>query len=543
MTTGSGWSKLFAGSSAGRRRGSAERGDARTSRAKINPPPSATQPLFHISLVILTVGVLLCRFGGLNPESLRLDDQWLALIATRMSFSEFLQLRPPTPIGFVAVQSFLARLWPDPEWPLQVAPVTASVLQVPLFAALLRRITSCSYLALLGAVLLAVNPQLADYGVTAKHYASDSLATVCLLWFGYPLLLRWNSRRAFAFVGVAAVALLFAFPSVFTSVALVSAAVLFCLLREDQRRLHLFALASWLSLTVVLGMLYFVLLRGQSNLGMRLYWADYFIHFDTAAEALQSSAILGYSAISGALPDLIRLAAILAAVGLAACMAVGRRSLGVCLGLILLGAYLAAALRIYPLGTGRTDIHLYPVVITLIVLAIDAGLRWLRVAGTPKAVAVGALCVAAALLGRVSVYEHVADADVVRQLERLANAEQLVLIYPHAEFAVAYYTDWPAEFRHSAIYAHGFAMEFSRPGTKKLPPPDSGEDYPLQLQRTIDQFLGGEESELLYVATHIFPPGHELIRHTIRRNGFVPVSAMDRPQAQLLRYRRGGGQR
>jgi hypothetical protein len=88
-----------------------------------------------------------------------------------------------------------------------------------------------------------------------------------------------------------------------------------------------------------------------------------------------------------------------------------------------------------------------------------------------------------------------------------------------------------------SAYAHGFELAFERQNTLKLPPPDGNPDYPRRLACLISEFLASG-NRVFYIATHIYPPGHEFIQSIVEESGFEPRWFLNRPNGQLIMYER-----
>ena len=490
---------------------------------------------FWWPIVGLTVLATYWRLQGVDPPSLRLDDQWLAILVTKLSVGDFLQFRPPVPAGFAAVQALLARVWSDPEWPLQVIPLAAGVLQLPLMAWLGLRLTGRPSLAFLGMVLLLLNPNIAQYAVTPKHYTVDSLVTVGLISIGLPLLSCWTTKRAMAIAMAGLISPLFSFPSTFVSLAIVNAASVVAL---TQRELRLRAVAWWAGFHAALGLVYWFLLRTQSNDAMQSYWSSHFLGSDPSSTGGGEAPTTSWSAVTEAFPVPLHSLAFVAVVGLLLCFVDRKRyPIGLCLSLFFGGVLLAATLEIYPLGTGRTDIYSYPISILAVLLAAEWLFRVPRLRAVAGGVVFALSTALLILIGAESRYEEGEDALLVRLLSERVRAEDLVVIYPHAEFAVGYYSDWPFQPGPSLVYAHGFELVFDRGNTLKLPPPDRTQEYPLVVNSLLSGFLPRGE-RVYYIATHIFPRGHEFVQSVLENQGLEPVWRVARPRGELICYER-----
>ena len=93
------------------------------------------------ALAALCIVAAVLRGAGLDPASLWLDDQWVGIVVGQIDWRQYLELRPPVPIGFVAVEAWVAAVSSDPEWPLQIVPFLSTLAVVPLLSVLVTRWT------------------------------------------------------------------------------------------------------------------------------------------------------------------------------------------------------------------------------------------------------------------------------------------------------------------------------------------------------------------------------------------------------------------
>jgi hypothetical protein len=474
----------------------------------------------------------------MDPPSLWLDDQWVAIAVRKMSPGVFLQLKPAVPIGFAAVEAGLARLFPDPEWPLQRFPVLCSLAQLPLIALLVLRLTKRRALAFVAAALLLLDPMGATYAVTVKQYASDGLATVLLLLVGLPLLEQWRLRTAALTAAVALVAILFSFPSCFVSVPLLNLAALAALRsRRSSADRRWWGLGVVVAFDVALLLAYLFLFRHQSDEAMKAYWARNFIPLDSPRAALEFLSHTGWLGLRAALPAALSPLLVLAPVGLLS-LALDRslRSTALLRAAVILGLLSAAALRLYPVATGRTDLFVHPVILILICVGLNAVTRWKPISRVADAL----LCIAALAalwqIGTPSNYVARDDARIVRALQAEARPEDAVIIYPHAVFAVGYYASWPVEFVRWPEYAHGFDVRVRRPRTLSLLGHRNFVRRPRAFRPLIEEFLATRPPRVLYVGTHLDPSTHRAIQRAIGDAGYALAEREDAPAAQLLVY-------
>ncbi len=94
---------------------------------RLRLPPRLHAPLFWGLLGAVTVVALVQRWPGLNPSSLYLDDVWAAFLVKAAGAGEILEVRPPAPLGFLAVLKTLRAALGDRAWVLQVLPLAVQL--------------------------------------------------------------------------------------------------------------------------------------------------------------------------------------------------------------------------------------------------------------------------------------------------------------------------------------------------------------------------------------------------------------------------------
>ncbi len=145
-------------------------------------PGTKVLKLLVIGMVgLVTLGALLQRLPGLQPVSLWLDDQWVAVLATAAPISFVLTGDYPCPPGFVLLLKAVVLFAGAGELQLQMFPFLASLAAIPLLAWATTRATGNPALGIIAAVLIAGNVTLAVYGLRVKPYTVDALATATLL--------------------------------------------------------------------------------------------------------------------------------------------------------------------------------------------------------------------------------------------------------------------------------------------------------------------------------------------------------------------------
>jgi hypothetical protein len=223
---------------------------------------------------------------------------------------------------------------------------------------------------------------------------------------------------------------------------------------------------------------------------------------------------------------------VLVLVLVAAAVALWRRPAVGFLLLVPLGvALVLAALDTVPLGTGRTDIYLFPALAMLVAVAFDELGRVFLPAAIAVALALGGLWI----VGRDTPrrYPHEDIAPLVRQIDAASSPADAILIYPHANFAYGLYTSEPIELVESDNYATGFQVRVLRPHVF-LPDPHWRD--PSMYAPTIERIA---QDTVWFVATHARKDAGDL-EELLRARGYERDFVRRRPGAELSRWSRTG---
>jgi len=489
-----------------------------------------------IALVIgLTARAAWLRAPAWNPPSLFFDDQWVGIVATRMTVSDYLALRPPVPAGFALLLASLARLFADPEWPLQLLPTACSVALVPLTGWTLHRLTGRPALGLLAAAMVVVDPRLATFGVRVKPYALDALLAV-----GLVLLATWVARapdrsRHGVLAAAAVMAALLSFPALFVGGALVGAFLLLGL-RAGRDRARASLLAT-LVFTAGGGLVYVLLLRGAARLPLSVYWRSYLLPTGDAGEAARFLLTRGVGFLTGPFPRSLEWLCLLVPVGLS--ILLWRRAtrwLGVAILLLGIEVVAASALGGYPIGGARTDMYAHGILIILVCCALLPlfSARVSRWSGAVLAVAALALVLSSAKPSR---YPPRRDAELVRRAHATLGPDDTLLLFPAAGIAAGYY--WPGEvLLLPAARPCGFTTVVRHALSETL---DRGRGRgPSATLARLRRLLRAEPPRIVYLATNISGRAHQRIRDTILAAGYEVDGRQRGPVAALTIFRRVG---
>lgn len=495
-----------------------------------------------VLLVALTAWSAWLRAPGLDPRSLWQDDQWAGIVARRMTLAEFWSLRPPIPVGFAGGLAVLARLFPDPEWPLQILPAACSVAQIPFIGWTVLRLTGQPALGLLAAALLLVDPLLSNYAVRVKQYSLDSLLTVGLVFLGMRLAESNDLGRKWALVLAAVAAMLFSFPALFVGIALGGA----FLLRDLEtawrtRGLPPGALLAPAVFAIGAGLIYATVLHGAVRPILVDYWQARFLPLGDLAGVAVFLKGKGVAFFTGAFPDSLAPLALLVPLGLGVALwRPNTRWLGMATLLLWIELLAAAALRRYPVGGGRTDLFAHGLTLVLVCLALAGALsvfkepRWGSVVVATIAVAL------AALLAEPSRYPERRDAALVLKAHALLRPRDGLLLYPSAGLAAGYY--WPGEIRvRREERGCGFNAEVVRPGALTLHANRRLSD-PETLTRQLAPFLASARPRIVYLGP-VAEADERPVAGFVVGSGYEVARVVRAPGAALTLFRRTGLER
>ncbi len=464
---------------------------------------------------------LVRRSSGLDPESLWLDDQWIALALREASFEQLIAMRIPVPLGFVALQKLIAPLQLDPEWPLQIVPMLAGLATIPLFYIVLERllrrppeaarVLQSGVLAV--ATLAAACHATAElYSVRVKHYTLDLLLVIALLGGTIALLQRPSVRRMGALVLGGLVAAGLSFATVFVSLCCVHALALDRALRSwtdraERRRAYGY-LVCGAAFDLAVAALYLSCLRYQSNAAMRVFWQKYFLRFDDV-DALLSFAYhgIGGFALHVMSPFLIVLLVFIP-IGL---RAVHRdpvlRPLSWICGWLIAGLMIAAALQLYPFGPQRTSLFAFPLLWMLAAVGVE---RTLSQAGPSRGWRYGRMLLAAYVIGvsilrpRVS-YSDVRDRQVVEATMKWQRSDDVLLATQASLLAMSYYGERRVSLSPSRVATEAFESSPDWPGVRRLASEDGQRSLrsdPTLANVALHELTSRRPLRILYLSTH-----------------------------------------
>jgi hypothetical protein len=408
---------------------------------------------------------------GINPDSLWLDDQWVATLALHASFVDLLELMPPAPLGFLLLLKLLTSVVGWGDWQLQLLPILFGLAQIPLIGWIAWRATDRVSLGVLAAILLSGSTMFLVFLLRVKQYTLEGLIALILIALALQCV---RSRRAGAFATVV-VAALVALPLSFTAIpvglVLINVLSLHMLRVKDDvnapSRVRVLA-STALYNVAVLSWLGLVQMR-QANETMYEFWWRQYLPIGDAEALREFTGVWLKQFLTGGLPPMLAWLVCIVPIGVVLlCLRRQTRLLGLAFILFYGGMLTLSAMQRYPIGGGRTDIFSYPITILSIVAGIWAVSRYARI--------LPAIILAVVIARMLALFPHPTinyplndDRDTVETIQQMLAPEDGLIIGPYSSWAVACYGDWPIELVRTLESTNGFIALPDRADTVALP--------------------------------------------------------------------------
>lgn len=475
-------------------------------------------PELVIGVLVVTALGLWCRVKGLTHGSLYRDDAWVAL-TSRVPWHDAWRMVGTAP-GFVLFERFWVGLVAPSTWSEQIPTLVASVVAIPVVAAVAWWWGLRKWTVVIVTLLIAIGRINVEYATHLKPYATDVIAGALTLW-GAERFRRGKSAWPFAVVAVVGLAVSFSVAPVVAGGAVVMAV-------EGLRKRRLGSLwGPGLLVAVPIGLLYWRV-RGGISPQLKKSWAANFfdlhsLHaFAHSVQSIFSGLVWGFTDTTPHfhVPGLSK--AIIAGV-LVAC-AIGaltlRRSAVPLAGVV--AAVVASAAQLEPLGTGRTDAYLYPAIALLFALGIEVvGDLAGNVVQVGRPV-VTVLVLAAVLFLAVDVADHrpTYPGGSITPVAQLARTELHshggVIIEGTARWPWTLYEEHPVHLVFSPLYNTGFAPVSTTPGVYIMPGSEIEGGYdPVTAVDAVSRY-----HQVLYVRTDDWPTLGDPLRAALTRAGY-----------------------
>ena len=463
---------------------------------------------FSVTCCSLAALAAFQRWPGLNPSSLYLDDQWAASLIKAGSPGIWWEIMPQIPLGFLLIIKALFHAGGRTDLSLQILSFVCGLLQVPAMGLVAWMLTGRMSLGLLAAALCVLCPGFGEFATRVKPYTLESLLTTAIIGLSIPWARRGDVKALRTLICAALASLMFSFTVLVVSVCLVGTIYAFHAWNE-RRVVRCWAEAGWIAALVVGSILtYLFMARKQTNWSLIEFWEPYYLPWQSARATLNFLGAKGLDAIRLAFPEtLSAYVPWLVAAGLVGALAVKETRL---IGLAFMSFYAAllimAALKMYPMGGGRTDIFGYPVSLLAATSVFVPVLRAKRIGR-----AVGALAALATLLlvweGKDRRFPYINANDSKAAIQFLAGHirdEDGLIVYPHANWAIAYYGKWPYRVIPDDRVANNFSTMILRDRTLTLPSGVGRIQYwnhPDVLAPFLEDFASHEIPAIYYLST------------------------------------------
>ncbi|MEW6083407.1 MAG: glycosyltransferase family 39 protein [Chloroflexota bacterium] len=321
---------------------------------------------------LLIFGAVLRLRQYLSGRSLWADEAMLALNIVNRNFAELfkpLEYDQGAPLGFLFVEKLFNAIFGRHELVLRFFPLLAGLVSLWLFYLLLMSLRGGDSRRsnLLALALFAFNPQLVYYSSESKQYILDADVALGLLLLAIPIFQNQSNRKNFLLLAITGIlALWFSHPALFvlagTGVAL---AIQFLRTREYKNLWGTLGIGLlWLANLTIL---YFINLRNLSrNDYLAEYWSAGFLPLPPWSDLGWIHELIAYQFD-------IRFAPLLVLVLILTGWFVlfrEERNLAVAFALATFFAFLASAMRLYPVN-GRLSLFLIPLGILLLGKTIE----------------------------------------------------------------------------------------------------------------------------------------------------------------------------
>lgn len=379
-----------------------------------------------VVLVLAGVAAVL-RWAALAPDSLWLDDAWAALAHRAGSLRE-VALTGLTSVGFQGVLKAWFSLVGFSELRAQAIPFLAGLAAPGMLHLVLHRSARLPRsAAAVGGALLVVSPVLSIYSTRVKPFTLDAVLVIALLWTGIRLWRSCGGRGDWMLhTGVALVGTVLSAVTAVAATGGFAAGVL-----RSRGRAARWAVASVAAYGAFAGIWWAGALRETAtNETLRRWWQAREVFASGPADLLGLYARVG--------PALVRVEGFLVMGAVAACLAVAvwrRRDLAVLVAVPLAGAGLLSVIGLLPLGGGRTDAYLLPLLATMVAAALPAGL-----AHAWWAAGLALLVASPLLLPRIT-YPDQPAREVVARLVQAAEGSDAIVVLGVSQYPIGLY--WP----------------------------------------------------------------------------------------------------
>ncbi len=430
-----------------------------------------------VALAAITVFGACLRANGFSELGLYRDDAWVALSA-RVGLGEAWHMGLTAP-GFVLFERTFTIIGPSSTTWMQIPIFVAGVVAMPAMYALSRYFGLGRVAGLVAAGVVSLSPICVIYSTRIKEYEADFLLTCVLLALGEAAR-RGPGRRSMGTLAIGSVAAFACSASVAPVLVGVWLALLLTVLRSPGRQWTRSAMGAGAAATFGCGVVALAFYAHPSP-AIQRFWGSSFLHGGSPgsiASSLLSSSwdlvsrVVGLSSID----QTLRVGVVLTCV-LLAILGVRRNASMVAPAATVATAYVASGLHVEPLGTGRTDLYLYP---ALLLLLTAGGTKVVRiVTGGPatshpisgRVAQVGlascAVLIVIVAIGQVHedhpVYPGVAVTTLAAEISRHEQPGDRIFVSELMRYPWALYEQRTLALRFGSDWATGFTVTSTEP--------------------------------------------------------------------------------
>jgi hypothetical protein len=485
-------------------------------------------------LIAVALGgvVLTLVWSSLGPSSLFFDDAWQALVVKAHSFREVMLVSLTAP-GYTLLLRGWFELVGFSELGAQLPSVFFAVL-LPGAAYLIARRRGLNRLAaLLGGALLLSSPVLLTYATHVKQFSLNAFLGLVLVSYAWLIIDEGGTARRWVLLLVLAscATIMSGAVSPVAVGVLLAAAVADTVRGPRHRGWSLAALGGYALFGAAWWLLY---LHHAVNPSLVDIWRDFYIGHDGPLTFLRDVTVALVRLADGftSVPVWISCPALFLAT------LVGARRRWATTLLLLCPVTIAvavAALRLGPLGAGRTDTQLFPAMALLIAYGANDLVKT-RTVQIELAVAVGLISLLPVLVPVAVPYPQ----EDVRPLVELINASghgNPVVVHGWTYWAFALYSDRAITFVESTDPT-GFDVSYADPNVLQLERFGTEAEFERKLEDLDDA------DPVWFVASHFrpdWPDDYAMTLAAFRSIGYRIGQRWDRPGALLIRWDRRGG--
>ena len=417
----------------------------------------------HVLAIVLAAGVLVVHnVGYMLSQPFWVDESWVA-VSTKAPLGSMKWITSSTPIGW----TLLLRLVPGGgQQDLRMLPLLACAGAVALAYYLGRALPLPRYAGVLTATAVLLAPSMLTQS-DLKQYTTEACVSVLILLLVACIESRWTRPRLVAIGVVTAFGFLFTNTSVIVGFSAILALAIASLLRRDLRRLSEVAVVFAAS-AVTSGLIY-LLFHEQLNPLLTTNWGKKGFFMPTNAGLSGALRFIGHHwvllmAVVGW--DLWWLYLLLALVGVASLVALGRPALAMTVPITVLVVIVASAAHKYPFGDLRTSTFWIVLVSVLVAIGVATGIQVVA----RRNVGVTLLCLAI-FMGLLVVSVHTSIRTQLIPIEDVRSevayvdthrlAGDVVIVNEQASWGFAYYeSELTPQFVHSAAVTVGFLPSY-----------------------------------------------------------------------------------